>query len=114
MSEGYGVRAARIDAADEETDDFLRRIGVLAGKPAPAPEYGQPTQVDAQAQAIFDEACGSYPMPLGKPVSVAKAKDGEHFIFRTASQTPDGKSMEASIYVVRKAGGKAEFTRAVR
>lgn len=116
--EGFGIRAARLDAASAELDQFLIRLGILSGTAAPLPQYGTPAPVTAEEKALFDEACGDYPMPLGTPVSVAKAAGQEcmYYCFTTDSKRPDGESMSFKIYVVKPAadGSKAEFTKVVR
>lgn len=109
----YGVRAARIEKADAEIDTFLAGLGVLEGEVVELPEYSQEREPSEAEMAVFDEACGSYPMPLGTPVAVASREtaDADQYIFRTESEA--GNS--SYIYVTRpKAGGAAEFTQVVR
>ena len=114
--EGYGVRAARIAAAEKEIDPWLIRIEALPGEFVPMLEFGELQSLTPETQAIFDEACGDYPMPLGTPVSVASTpgNDCTHYCFETESQRPNGEKSIAVIYVIKPTTGKAEFTKVIR
>ena len=114
--EGYGVRAARIAAAADEIEPWLIRIGALPGEAVPMPEFGELQPLTPETQAIFDEACGSYPMPLGSPVSVASTP-GDNctlYCYETETQRPNREKSNAVIYVIKPAEGMAEFTKVVR
>ena len=109
----YGVRAARIEKADAEIDTFLVGLGILEGDVVELPEYSQEREPDDTEKAVFDEACGSYPMPLGTPVAVSSREtaDSDQYIFKTESDSGNA----SYIYVTRpKSGGVAEFTQVVR
>lgn len=114
--EGYGVRAARIAVAAEEIGPWLVRIGALPGEPTPLPEYGEMQSITPEAQAIFDEACGDYPIPLGTPSGVASAPGSNctYYCYSTETMVPNGETAAFVVYVVKPATGKAEFTKVVR
>lgn len=114
--EGYGVRAARMAAASEEIVPWLIRIGALPGEFVPMPEFDNMEPITAETKALFDEACGDYPMPLGTPVSVAKSvePDTNMVCFVTETVRPGGDTSSALIYVVKPVSGKAEFVKAIR
>ncbi len=110
----YGIRAARIEKAAAEIDTFLVGLGVMEGEVVQLPEYSPERELSEAEKAIFEQACGSYPMPLGNPVAVSsrETSDADEYIFKTLS--PDGERT-ARIYVTRpKDGGAAEFTQVVR
>ena len=118
IDDWYGVRNARLDKADAEIDRFLARIAAPKNGVPQWPAFSEGKPLDEAERAIFDEACGSYPMPLGTPVSVASRDKGDatEYIFETRATGFDGKPATQSIYVLKgKAEGSlAEFTQVVR
>ena len=114
--EGYGVRAARIAAAEKEIEPWLIRIEALPGEFVPMLEFGELQSLTPETKAIFDEACGDYPMPLGTPVSVASTSgdDCTYYCYEAESPRPDGEKSTAVIYVIKPTTGKAEFTKVIR
>lgn len=112
----YGVRQARIDKADAEVGSFLVGIGVLGGSTAKLPAFSQQRELSDGERAIFDEACSSYQMPLGSPVSVAsrQLEGATEYIFKSEVSGFDGKQTVQEIYVTKMAGSPAEFTQVVR
>ena len=114
----YGVRTARVDKAPAEIDAFLAGIGVLAGEMKKLPDFSEQRELTDAEAAIFEEACGSYQMPLGTPTSVASRDldDAVEYIFRSEVKGFDGKDAVQEIYVTKgKAEGSvAEFTQVVR
>ena len=96
----YGVRAKRIDKAPAEITRFLILSGILKGV------------------AVFNAACGDYPMPLGTPVTVGKREtsNGTDYQFVAKSKDREGKDMTATIYVTvgKEEGSQPEFTEVVR
>jgi hypothetical protein len=80
------------------------------------PEFDNMEPITAETKALFDEACGDYPMPLGTPVSVAKSvePDTNMVCFVTETVRPGGDTSSALIYVVKPVSGKAEFVKVIR
>jgi len=114
--EGYGIRNARVASASAELDEYLIRTGILAGEVEALPAYADATPVDAEKQAIFDAACGSYPMPLGKPVTVATRTlaDKTQYCFTVESMGRDGQPAQAQIIVEQSGEQSPEFIKAIR
>lgn len=114
--DGYGVRNARVEKADKEIDRFLIEIGVKEGEIEELPEFSVLAEITADDQAIFDAACGDYPMPLGTPEGVGsrKIENGTEYLFTVRSTTPDGQESVSAIYVLSLDGEKPEFTKVVR
>ncbi len=93
IKDGYGVRSARVGKAPAEVKQFLINGGYIEGEKEEATEYGQQQPVGEQEAAIFDEACGDYPMPIGTPVSVGSKETAggtDYLIHRNHSQ-PRGR-----------------------
>jgi flavodoxin len=118
IDDWYGVRNARLYKAGEELDRFLARIAAPKNALPQWPSFSESKPLDETERAIFDEACGDYPMPLGTPVSVASRDKGDvtEYLFETEATGFDGKPTTQSIYVIKgKADGSvAEFTQVVR
>ena len=124
---GYGVRAARMAAAPDEIDQFLKAGGFVEGEffqPEPFPEQ-QPVSEDETA--IFDAAVGDYPMIHAKATTAASRAipDGTEYLFTAVDiprePAPDGAAPkdippagEMQVYVVVKDGEDPVFTRVVR
>jgi len=115
---GYGVRAARIAAAEKELNRFLIENTYKQGTVSLLPEYSEQQPVTDADKAIFDAACSSYQFPLGTPQTVGKrtTDDSDDYKFIVKSRGFDGKEATSTIYVtVGKAeGSKPEFTEVVR
>ncbi len=111
--DGYGVRAARVDKCHAEIERFLIEAGIVDGDVEPLPEYGEMETVGAEDEAVFDAACGSYPMPLGKAVRVAKRETAQGFDYKFEVE---GERGIATIYVTQEKtdGAQPEFTRVDR
>ena len=114
--EGYGVRAARVGAAAAELEPWLIRIEALPGEFVPMPEFTVMKPLTPETQALFDEACGDYPMPLGTPVGVARCvePDTNLVCFETHQVRRGGDTSVSFIHVLKSASGKAEFIKVVR
>lgn len=69
--EGYGVRAARMDAMPGEVDQFLKANGFIEGSYVKLQEFSTEHAPSAAEKAIFDGAVGDYPMIHAEPISVA-------------------------------------------
>lgn len=113
---GFGIRNARILYAEEELNRFLIENGYKDGQIDPLPDYSEQDAVIPEELAIYDEATASYPFPMGEPVSVGSrtVPDGVDYIFTVQSTSPEGAVSEGKVYVARRNGRPAEFTRAVR
>jgi flavodoxin len=86
---GYGVRAARLDAASVEVERFMKEYGYVAGeytKPQPFPDAHE---VSEEESAIFDAAVDGYPMLHAKAEEVAAraVENGMEYLF-TARDLP--------------------------
>ena len=117
---GYGVRAARIDAAKAEVDYFLKANGFLAGEFTPLPAFSEPQPADEAAAAIFDAAVGSYPMIHAAATEVASRSvpGGVEYLF-TAKDLPMGPAADApdhfiKVYVLAEDGKEPVFTQVLR
>ena len=119
VHDGYGIRAARIDAAGTEVVRFLIDNGYIEGERQILPEYTEQQDMTDSDSVIFQQACGSYPMPLGTPVSVGRRvlEDRVELLYRSVMQSRDNQDPDtALVYVsVPMASDAApEFTRVVR
>ncbi len=118
FTDWFGIRNARLDKADAELTKFLARISSPESDTDRLPAFSEETAPDKTGRAVFDEACGDYPLPLGTPVSVASRDRGDfvEYLFKTEVTGFDGRETVQSIYVTKgKAeGSAAEFTQVVR
>ena len=122
---GYGVRAARIEAAPAELDRFLKEGGFIEGQCEPIPEFPAQKAVTEETSAIFDAAVGDYPMMHAKAETVASRNvpGGVEYCF-TARDLPrddrrfkEGEVMmlrTMTVYVLAEEGKAPVFTRVVR
>ena len=117
---GYGVRAARLAAAPQEIDLFLKAGGFIEGaftQPAPFPEQHA---VNEEETAIFDAALGDYPMIHAKASTVASRpiQGGIEYLFTAISIPREGApappAAEMKVYVTAVQGEDPVFTRVVR
>lgn len=115
---GYGVRNARIAAAPAEVKEFLTRSGIIEGEVETLPEYGEQQPVTPELEAIFNAACGSYPMPLGAPISAASrtTSKGADYCFITENKAAEGQTSTIKVYIIVPEGEGAtpEFTQVER
>jgi len=124
IRQGYGVRAARMDAVPKEVEDFLARNFFADGKfdmPEPFPEQHP---VSADEAAIFDAAVNGYPMLNAKATAVASRTildgDGTEYLFTAQDMRQDVNlsdsrlTSEIQVYVIVEKGKSPEFTKVVR
>ena len=115
---GYGVRTARVAAAEKELDRFLKENGYKKGTVEKLPDYSSQQPVTDAEKAIFDAACSNYQFPLGTPETVGKRQtpDGTDYKYTVKGRGFDGKESTSIIYVTvgKEAGAKPEFTQVVR
>lgn len=116
--DGFGIRQARISKVARELPRYLTSIGVIPGNVPALPDFTAQKKPSKAEKQLFDEACGSYPMPLGKPETVGhrQTEDGTEYLFTVKMTRPDGQTMKAKIYVLDPCAPeeKAEFTLVVR
>lgn len=117
-SSWYGVRAARVDKAEAEVEAFLVNVGALKGKKQQLPAFSAQHAVSAEEKAIFDKACGDYPMPLGTPSTVGTRSldNATEYLFTCNSKDMQGKESKQLIYVIKgnAEGSVPEFTQVER
>lgn len=117
-SSWYGVRAARVDKAEAEIETFLINLGALKGKKTSLPAFSAQHAVSADEKAIFDKACGDYPMPLGTPSTVGTRSldNATEYLFTCNSKDMQGKESKQLIYVIKgnAEGSIPEFTQVER
>ena len=118
IKEGYGVRTARVTAAEKELDRFLKENGFKEGTVEKLPDYSAQVPVTDEDKAIFDAACSSYQFPLGTPSTVGKRETAEStdYMFIVKGRGFDGGESTSTIYVTvgKEPGAKPEFTQVVR
>ena len=115
---GYGVRAARVDAAPKEIDQFLKEGGFIKGEVTPKSEFGPEHPVTEEESAIFDAAVKDYPMINASAVSVSSRNipGGVEYFF-TAADKPreDGPAPgQIKLYVLCEEGQDPVFTQVLR
>ena len=118
---GYGVRAARLEAAPAEIDQFLKANGFLEGEFVKLDEFPEQQPVNEEESAIFNAAVGDYPMIHAQAKTVASRviPNGTEYLF-TAVDLPreDNPNMppagEMQVYVTVVEGENPVFTRVIR
>lgn len=113
--DGYGVRNARIAKAAGEARQFLIDNGYVDGqKSEPLPAFYEQTAVTDADKAVFEAACGDYPMPLGTPVTASKrtVPGGTEYMFKAKSD--NGAMITVYVTADDAEGAKPEFTMVVR
>ena len=117
---GYGVRAARLDAAPKEIDQFLKANGFLEGEFVKLEDFPEQHPVNEEETAIFNAAVDGYQMlhAQAKAVASRSIPEGTEYLF-TAEDLPreDNPSMptgELKVYVTVAEGENPVFTRVVR
>ena len=117
---GYGVRAARIEAAPQEIDRFLKAGGFVEGECEPLEEFPAQHAVSEEETAIFDAAVGDYPMIHAKAseVSSRPIPGGTEYKFTAEALPREGvpqqPGAEFTVYVNALEGQAPEFTQVVR
>lgn len=118
IHDGYGVRSARIDKARGEFPRYFVLADLLEGSVHHDPVYSTQVPVSEEDVRIFDEACGNYPYPIGKPVTVGKKEwpGRTDYLFHVESKDANGNPTKGVVYVnlSKKEGAKAEFIKVVR
>ena len=123
---GYGVRAARIDAAPAEIEQFLKAGGFLAGDAVVLEPFSESQPVTEAEAAVFDAAVGDYPMMHAQAEEVASrpVPGGMEYLFTArdlprempkdapGGLPPESRSMK--VYVLALEGQAPVFTQVVR
>lgn len=112
--EGYGVRAARIDAIDAELDQFLKTGGFIEGEPVPVEKFPTGSPVTEEESAIFDAAVDGYPTINAKAEMVAVRKHflgGQEYLFTAIDQLQQHR---INVYVLVEEGKAPVFTQVCR
>ncbi len=122
--DGYGVRAARMDAMPEEVRQFLIANGFLRGEAVKLEPFSAAHRVSKEDEAIFDAAVGDYPMISARALTVASRpiSNGMEYLFTATEKrkgTPDKDLQlrppkEMQVYVIVLNGQKPVFTKVVR
>lgn len=118
VKNGYGVRTARVTAAEKELDRFLKENGYKPGTVTPLPDYSNQQPLTAHERQVFENACSSYQFPLGTPLSVGKRRtpDSTDYKYTVKSRGMNGEETTSIIYVTvpNADRNKPEFTEVVR
>ena len=117
---GYGVRAARLEAAPKEIDQFLKASGFLEGEFVQLEDFPEQHPVNEEEAAIFNAAVDGYQMlhAQAKAVASRSIPGGTEYLF-TAEDLPreDNPGMptgKLKVYVTVADGENPVFTRVVR
>lgn len=118
---GYGVRAARLEAMPEEVDQFLKTNGFLEGEYTKLEEFPEQHPVSEEEAAIFDAAVGDYPMihAQAKTVASRNIPNGTEYVFTAVDLPREEKADmppagEITVYVNVVGQEAPVFTRVVR
>lgn len=118
---GYGVRAARLEAAPAEIDQFLKANGFLEGDFVKLEEFPEQHEVSSEEVAIFDAAVDGYPMlhAQAKTVASRAIPNGTEYLFTAVDIPREVKddmppAGEIQVYVTVAEGENPVFTRVVR
>lgn len=117
----YGVRAARLEAVPVEVDRFLKAGGFIEGEYVEPKEFPEQHEASEEEAAIFDAACGDYPMMHAKAKTVAarSVPEGTEYLFTAEDLPREGDSKmppagEMKVYVLVAEGETPVFTRVIR
>ena len=117
---GYGVRAARLDAMPKEIDNFLKASGFLEGEYVKLDEFPEQHNVSEEEAAIFNAAVDGYPMLHAEAKTVASRNipNGVEYLFTAVDlpreDNPDMPVREIKVYVTVENGAAPVFTNVVR
>ena len=118
---GYGVRAARLEAVPVEVDRFLKAGGFIKGEYVEPEDFPEQHDASEEEAAIFDAACGDYPMmhAKAKTVSARSVPEGTEYLFTAEDLPREGDSKmppagEMKVYVLVAEGETPVFTRVIR
>ena len=118
--DGYGVRAARMDAMPQEVEQYLIDAGFVDGEHSDAEPWGEQHEVSADEAAVFDAAVDGYPMlnAKAKAVAVRTVADGTEYLFTAVNMPredrPDQDPAEIQVFIIVADGQAPVFTKVVR
>lgn len=120
--DGYGVRAARMDAVPQEIDQYLKKMRFIEGDVVKLGDFSEQHIVTEEEAAIFDAAVGDYPMMKNAKAATVGSRaipDGKEYLFVAADQPRDPKpdmppAGEMKVYVTVANGAAPVFTKVVR
>lgn len=109
--EMFGIRTARIEAAQGEVKQYLLRMGLKEGEAEKVEAYSAQAAVTEEENAIFKAATGDYFMPLGTAQTVGKRAHGEavDYLFYTVNEM-HGTVTNQMILVTAPKEGTPYFT----
>ena len=118
---GYGVRAARLEAAPAEIDQFLKANGWLEGENVQFEDFSEQHPVNEEESAVFNAAVDGYPMLHAEAKTVASRAipNGTEYLF-TAIDLPREENSkmppagELQVYVTVIKDKTPVFTKVVR
>ena len=115
---GYGVRAARIEAAPAEIERFLKENAFLAGEYEPYEDFPSLHPVTEAESALFAAAVGDYPMLRARATQVASraVTGGTEYRFEAEDQprNPAAEPRIIQVYVLHLDGQEPVFTQVIR
>ena len=117
---GYGVRAARIDAAPAEIDDFLKRNGWIEGEVPALADFPPAQVVTPEQAALFDAAVEGYPMIHARAEEAAfrTVPGGTEYLFTAINIQPEGApaapESRIKVHVLALEGQAPVFTQVLR
>lgn len=116
ITNGFGIRQARLQYTSEELDRFLIENGLKDGSVDPLPDYSEQDSATPEELALYNEAVSGYPYPIGTPVSVGArtVPGGVDYLFTVETVNIQGEPSQGKVYVVRRNGRPTEFTRVYR
>ncbi|MBO7100447.1 MAG: NAD(P)H-dependent oxidoreductase [Bacteroidales bacterium] len=119
--DGYGVRAARLEAMPAEVDQFLKANGFLEGEYTKLEEFPELDVVSPDETAIFDAAVDGYPMLHAQATGVAKRSlpNGTEYLFTAVDLPREDKpdmppAGELQVFVTVVDGQAPVFTKVIR
>ena len=118
---GYGVRAARLDAAPKEVEQFLKENGFIEGEYTKLEAFPEQHPVTEEESAVFEAAVGDYPMmhAQAKTVATRILPNGVEYLFTAVDlpreQNPDmPPAGEMQVYVTVVGDEAPVFTKVIR
>lgn len=113
----YGVRNARIKSVPSEIDYFLKSNGLLEGEFENKGDFDEPKLVGEKEIAIFNQACGNYPMLHATATNYCtrKVNAGTEYLFEANDQSFQGASIiKVIVGVYDENDLKPEFLEVIR
>ena len=121
MIDGFGIRAARMDAMPKEIDYFLKAGKFIEGEYTPLGDFTEQRDMTADEVDIFEAATGDYPMMNARAETVGTRviPGGTEYLFVAVDlpreDMPDMPPMgQMKVYVTALDGETPVFTSVVR